>query len=285
LPAKIDLPAGSSAGTDLGNQMRYVGVCVLAAAAAVFLATTAHAQHDAEPGPAAGPDQPQPRSEAAPARPAMFAAASAANARKMSAEQREERRFLKEAAANSRFESDASRLAFSRASDPAVRAFAADLVSHHASAGPALQSMLHGRGMAPPMLGNDQRKALNRLARLSGAKFDREYIQQVGLKQRQSSLQAYERAGAAAREPTLKAWIAQTLPMLRHQLAAAGRIAAPQAGLAPNATSRYGVAAARHAAAPREGQAPNASRANRAPQFMGSGSTQQRVARPVATQN
>jgi predicted outer membrane protein len=265
--------------------MRYVGACVLAAAAAVFSATTAHAQYEGDSGSAVpGPGQAQPRSEPAPARPAMFAASSAANARKMSAEQREERRFLKEAAATSRFDSDASRLALSRASDPAVRAFAADLVNHHASAGPALQSMLHGRGMAPPMLGNDQRKALNRLARLSGAKFDREYIQQVGLKQRQSSLQAYERAGAAAREPTLKAWIAQTLPMLRHQLAAAGRIAAPQAGLAPNATGRYGVSPGRHAV-PREGQAPNASRANRAAQFTGSGSTPQRVARPVATQN
>ena len=42
--------------------------------------------------------------------------------------------------------------------------------------------MLHGRGMAPPMLGNDQRKTLNRLVKRSGKKFDREYMEQVALK-------------------------------------------------------------------------------------------------------
>jgi putative membrane protein len=158
----------------------------------------------------------------------MFAAASASSAKRMSAEQREERRFLKDAAATSRFETDASRLALARSSDAAVRSFAADLISHHASAGPALQNLLHGRAMAPPMLANDQRKALNRLAKMSGAKFDREYIQEVGLKHGQSELQSYEKAGLVAREPALKAWIERTLPALRSQLAAAERMASPQ---------------------------------------------------------
>jgi len=184
--------------------MRCVSVCVLAAAAAMLGASVARAQA---------------------ARPVVFAEASAANARKMSAQQREEWRFLKEAAALSRFESEASRMAMAKSKDPGVRSLAATLIDHHASAGIALQHMLHGRGMAPPMLANDQRKTLNRLAKLSGARFDREYTQQVGMKYQQEDLQIYQKAAATATDPVLKAWITQNLPTLRDHLAQAERLA------------------------------------------------------------
>jgi putative membrane protein len=187
--------------------MRCVSVCVLVAAAAMLWAGVV-------------------RAEAAPR--TVFAAASAANAKKLSAEQREEWRFLKEAAAASRFEGEASRLALSKSNDPRVRSFAATLIKHHADTGLALQQMLHGRGMAPPMLANDQRKTLNRLAKLSGVKFDREYTDRVGLKYQQEDLQVYERAAATAQDPVLKGWIMRTLPTLRDHLAAAERLAAPE---------------------------------------------------------
>jgi putative membrane protein len=183
--------------------MRCVSVCVVAAAAALLLAGVARAQ---------------------PAKPVLFAPASAANAKKMAPQQREERQFLKEAAAASRFESEASRLALAKSNNPAVRSFAATLINHHAAAGTALQHMLHGRGMAPPMLANDQRKTLNRLAKLGGAKFDREYVEEVGLKYQQDDLQGYEKAALATRDPTLKSWLARTLPTLRYHLATAQRI-------------------------------------------------------------
>jgi putative membrane protein len=250
--------------------MKQVGVYVLAAAA-VLGAGAARAAPEPEPADSAvaSPAQPAPKPQASPARPAMFAAASASSAKRMSAEQREERRFLKDAAATSRFETDASRLALARSSDAAVRSFAAGLMSHHASVGPALQNLLHGRGMAPPMLANDQRKTLNRLARLSGAKFDREYMQEVGLKHRQSELQSYEKAGLIAREPALKAWIERTLPALRSQLAAAERIASPQAGF----TVVPGVRPATTRAAPprAQSQLPSTPRGDLAAPLVGAG--------------
>jgi predicted outer membrane protein len=205
--------------------MKYVGVYVVAGIAALLWAAAARAEVDGERTDAGAAVPALPAAQPAPARPAMFAAASAASVKRMSAEQREERRFLKDAAATSRFETDASRLALARSNDPGVRSFAAVLIKHNASAGPALQSMLHGRGLAPPMLANDQRKTLNRLAKLSGARFDREYMQGVGLKQRRSDLLSYERAGLAVNEPALKAWIAATLPALRDHLAMVERIA------------------------------------------------------------
>ncbi|MDB5880798.1 MAG: hypothetical protein JWP43_676 [Ramlibacter sp.] len=203
--------------------MRGFTACVLAAAAATLLAGIARAQ-------VAGP--------------AVFAAASAANAKKLSVQQREEWRFLKEAAAASRFESEASRVALAKSNDPRVRSFAATLIKHHADTGIALQHMLHGRGMAPPMLANAQRKTLNRLARLSGVKFDREYTEQVGLKYQQEDVQVYEKAALVTQDPVLKGWITQTLPTLREHLATAERIAGPETAASIKVRAPRGRAAA-----------------------------------------
>jgi putative membrane protein len=170
----------------------------------------------------------------------MFAPVAAVHAKRMSDQQRQERRFLKEAAAGSRFEAEASRMALGKSNDPGVRSFAATLINHHASAGNELLYMLHSRGMAAPMLGNDQRKTLNRLAKLQGAKFDREFLEEVALRYQQDDIHDYERASLVTREPRLKAWIDRTLPTLRYHLTTAKRMAPDDVKLAkaPEAVSR-----------------------------------------------
>lgn len=270
--------------------MRCVSVCVLAAAAAMLWAGTARAEREAGiTGEGSGftPWPAPPRPAAAQPRPVTFAPASAANARKMTAEQREERRFLKEAAAASRFESEASRMALAKSHNAGVRSFAATLINHHALASITLQHMLHGRGMAPPMLANDQRKTLNRLAKLGGAKFDREYMEEVGLKYQQEDLQAFEKAALTARDPALRGWIARTLPTLRYHLATAERIGAPDVKPAKPIGPRASIAvpgSARPAAVrPKARAAPKAvSQPQIATQFMGAGPMQLGVTQPVA---
>ena len=155
----------------------------------------------------------------------MFAAASAANAKRMTVQQREERRFLKDAAATNRFQGDAARMALSKSSDPAVRSLADTFIGNQNGSGNELLRMLHGRGMAPPMLENAQRRTLNRLTKLDGSRFDREFVEQVALKSQQEELQYYENAAATARDPALKAWIGRTLPALREHVATAEGIA------------------------------------------------------------
>lgn len=197
--------------------MKCVSVCVVAAAAAVVWTGAAMAGNEAKPQPP---------------RPAFFAAAAALNVKPMAAEHREERRFLKDAAAASRFQSEASRMALGKSNDAGVRSFAVALINHQAAATTTLQHMLHVRGMAPPMLDNDQRKTLNRLTKLHGRKFDREFMEQVGLKNQQQDIEQYEQAGLAARDPALKAWIVNTLPTLRYHLATAERSMPPEVKLA-----------------------------------------------------
>jgi predicted outer membrane protein len=179
---------------------------------------------------------------------AMFAPTAAANAKRMTPQQRDEWRFLKDAAATSRFESEAARLALARSSDPGVRAFAATLINHHSTAGTELLYMLHVRGMAPPMLANDQRKTLNRLGKLQGGKFDREFMAEVGLRYQQDDVQYFEKARLVAGEPALKAWIDRNLPTLRYHLATAERLAPADLRFAKLATPAK-LVASRDAAA------------------------------------
>jgi putative membrane protein len=222
---------------------------VLAGAAVAAVDSESQAQH-ALVSPSSSP-------AAVPApRPGMFAAASAPFVKRLTPEQREEWRFLKDAAASSRFELDASKLALQRSNDSRVRSLAATLVNHHSGAQPRLQQMLSARSMAPPMLSNDQRKALNRLGKLQGTKFDREWMETVGVRSQQESLLVYEKASQAARDSSLRAWIDHTLPTLRWQLQAAERIAggatkyariapSPQAVIkSPELATRYMGAAA-----------------------------------------
>lgn len=224
--------------------MKCTSFCVLASVSAFVSAAAVRAQAGSEYGnaaplsdpsswaagaPAVGQAKPKPRPAI---RPAMFAPVAAANAKRMSAQQRQERRFLKDAAAGSRFETEASRMALAKSSDPGVRSFAATLINYHASASNDLLYMLQVRGMAPPMLANGQRKALNRLAKLQGAKFDRAFLEEVALRYQQEDVEYYEKASLIAREPRLKAWIDRTLPTLRYHLAAAERIAPADTRLA-----------------------------------------------------
>jgi predicted outer membrane protein len=138
------------------------------------------------------PDLVPPAPAAAPVvRPGTFAAASAMFAKPLAPEQREERRFLKDAAAASRFEHDAARMALAKSSDSRVRSLAATLVNHHAGALDTVQRMLQARNMAPPMLANEQRRVLTHLAKTGGAKFDREWMEAVALRSQQDTIAVF----------------------------------------------------------------------------------------------
>lgn len=139
----------------------------------------------------------------------------------MSVEQRAERGFLRNAATSSRFELEASRLAAGKSIHPAVRSFAARLNASHALASQQLQRMLNARGMAAPMLENSQRKVLNRLEKLDGAKFDREFMAQVGVRYQADEVEMFEKASKAVKDPALLAWIDRSLATLKDNLALA----------------------------------------------------------------
>lgn len=158
------------------------------------------------------------------AAPAGYAAEAAQSSTRLPTEERATRAFLRSAAVAARVEADASRLALARAQDPAVRGYAEELTRYRAEADLELLRLLHDRAMAPPMLESAQRKALNRLAKLEGAKFDRAYMELVSVRQQQAEVQQYQRAAQAIADPAVKAWVERQLPALREQQAGAQRL-------------------------------------------------------------
>jgi len=164
------------------------------------------------------------------AAPPVYAPSAAAQAHASSPAQRLERRFLQIAAANLRFQSDASRLAQSRTNNPAVKDLANTLLARQQTAQPDLLRLLHQRGMAPPMPTNEHNKVLKQLAKLKGANFDRLYVDEVVLRSSEADIANYEKVAAQAEDPVLKAWIERQLPTLRFHSAKAGK-ALPSASL------------------------------------------------------
>ena len=164
------------------------------------------------------------------AAPPVYAPSAAAQVHPSTSSQRLERRFLQIAAANLRFQSDASQLAQSRTNNPAVKDLANTLLSRQQTAQPELLRLLHQRGMALPMPTNEHNKVLKQLAKLNGAKFDHLYVDEVVLRSYQADISNYEKVAAQADDPVLKAWIDRQLPTLRFHYAKAGK-ALPSASL------------------------------------------------------
>lgn len=153
----------------------------------------------------------------------VFAPGSVGTVRPLSPQQREERRFLQEAAAHLHLVNAAAELALARSQNAAVRELAKDLVRHYKAAHPALLRLLHVRGMAMPMPGNAQAKLLRQLGKATGPRFDRMFIEDVALRAQAGELRSWERLAATAQDTALKAWVEQHLPALRFQLAMAER--------------------------------------------------------------
>lgn len=190
-------------------------------------------------------------------RPPTFAAASVPGAVPMSPDAREERVFLRYAAAQSKFELDASRLAFARSGTASVRALAASLINHNNTIALELAHLLASRGMAMPMISNEQRKTLNQLGKASGSRLDEIYMRHVGLAQADVA-RDYEKASASIREPQVNAWIVKTLGSTRFHQNMAER-----AGLGDPQQARWNRAVKPQARTPLPGVQPVATTAGR----------------------
>jgi predicted outer membrane protein len=163
------------------------------------------------------------------ARPNEYAPEAARQAVRSTAEQIEERSFIRQAAVLARFELEASKLAITKAHAPAVRALATDLHQQQDAASGELLRLLHARSMAMPMMENTQRKTLTRLGRTTGPRFDREFIEAIAPRQQRDKVLAYERALALNGDPAVRAWAERQLPRAREQMAAVERLASPVA--------------------------------------------------------
>ena len=135
--------------------------------------------------------------------------------------------FATSAAQGGLFEIEAGKLGRDKASDPAVKDFARRLVEDHRAAKDKLLRIAARHNLTlPGTLPAATQKELDTLARLSGAGFDRQFMQEVGLKDHESDIALFEQAAKEAASDNLREFAKSTLPALRDHLSTATRLPA-----------------------------------------------------------
>jgi len=142
---------------------------------------------------------------------------------------RGDRKFVQEAAEGGMFEVQVAQLAASKATDPAVKDFANRLVQDHQQANNELVQLANSKHVELPAApSRSKRHALEKLGKMNGAEFDRNFVKEVGLKDHEKDIKQFEKAAEKLKDADLKAWAQKTLPHLREHYALAQKL--PEAG-------------------------------------------------------
>ncbi|CAJ0865935.1 hypothetical protein R20233_01275 [Ralstonia sp. LMG 32965] len=127
--------------------------------------------------------------------------------------------FVTKAAAAGMLEVQASQVAITRASNPDVRAFAQRMVKDHTTVGDELKTLAGKKGITvPDSLPADERAKVDKLSALEGAKFDKAYADEVGVKAHKEAVSLFDKASKDAKDPDIKAFFSHNLPALREHL-------------------------------------------------------------------
>ena len=136
-----------------------------------------------------------------------------------------DRAFMADAAVGGLFEVAAGKLAAERGSDSAVKDFGKMLMDDHGAANKALNELAAARSITlPSRLPKNQQSTLRRLARAPAGKFDRQFVQQIGIEDHERDIRKFEDAARTARDPEVKAFAEKSLPTLRKHHAEAQRL-------------------------------------------------------------
>ncbi|MCM5680594.1 DUF4142 domain-containing protein [Schlegelella sp. S2-27] len=141
--------------------------------------------------------------------------------------------FMKQAAHNGHAEVVSSKLAQQKASSADVKAFAQRMVEDHTKTNAELEQIATSKGIQLPKEPDAAQQAkMKALSGLSGAEFDKQYVEQMGVAAHEQTISLFQRGASNARDPQIKAFAAKTLPALQHHLEMARALKAGKASKA-----------------------------------------------------
>jgi len=109
-------------------------------------------------------------------------------------------------------------LAAKRASDSAVKKFAEHMVKDHTKANKELDSLGDSRKFTlPKTMDAEHKKMMDKLGKLSGAEFDRAYMEGQ-VKDHEETVALFEKEAKNGKDEELRGWAKKTLPTLRMHL-------------------------------------------------------------------
>jgi putative membrane protein len=123
-----------------------------------------------------------------------------------------------EAAMGGMAEVEVGQLASDKAQSDSVKQFAKRMVTDHGKMNDELKTLAQNKNISLPSDSGAKHKATKeRLAKLSGAAFDKAYMQEM-LTDHRKDVGEFQKQSRTAKDPDVKAWAAKTLPTLEEHL-------------------------------------------------------------------
>jgi len=115
-------------------------------------------------------------------------------------------------------EVELGRLATQKASSDDVKKFGQQMVDDHTKANDELKSIVSSKGVTAPSMADSKSESMKtKLSGLSGAAFDKAYMQDM-VSDHRKDVAEFEKEANSGTDPELKAFAAKTLPTLRQHL-------------------------------------------------------------------
>ena len=132
--------------------------------------------------------------------------------------------FAVEVANGNMMEVEMGALAKTKATNERVKGFAAMMVTDHTKAGEDLRKIAVSKNITLPQgLSDDAKKELEDLQKKNGTDFDKAYMNMM-LDDHKKDVNKFEKAADKCKDPDLKNFVVQTLPVLRTHLDSAKAI-------------------------------------------------------------
>ncbi len=136
-----------------------------------------------------------------------------------------DRQFMIEAAQGGMGEVEFGKIARQKAASNVVKEYARRMVVEHTQANNELKALAQQKGVTlPTSIGKKNQDLLQDLSELSGAKFDREYMKEAGVKSHEEQAKLFERQIERGQDPDVKNFAAKTLPVVQKHLQQAQEI-------------------------------------------------------------
>lgn len=188
------------------TQMKYTRVVALAAVAAVAALGNARA----------GDDESKPKHTSTSGSSAYTTTASSTD--------KHASKFLKEAMQDNQKEMAMVQVALTKAQNAELKSYAQQLRQDHTHLHSKLQSLAREHGIQAEQRVNEFREESERLQKLSGAEFDKEFVK-AALKDHQKDIAKYQKAIEQVEANDVKQFAQQTLPKLRQHLNQTAQVA------------------------------------------------------------
>jgi putative membrane protein len=133
--------------------------------------------------------------------------------------------FATKAAQGNMAEVNGGTMASTKGTSPDVKNFGNRMVNDHGKALDELKQLAQTKGITLPADVNaDQKAEADKLSKLSGKDFDKEYTDAM-VKDHEEDVAEFDKASKNAQDPDLKAWAAKVLPIIQDHLKMAKEMA------------------------------------------------------------